>query len=77
MKGGLRLDSYEPLMEGGKDGPVIVPGKPEQSLLLQRVTLPPDHKHFMPAEGKPPFEAGGDRVDSSVGPHGASPTATQ
>jgi uncharacterized membrane protein len=56
VKGGLKLDSYTSLMEGGKDGPVIVAGKPEQSLLLKRVMLPPDHKHFMPAEGKPPLK---------------------
>ncbi|HUV97494.1 MAG TPA: c-type cytochrome domain-containing protein, partial [Acidobacteriaceae bacterium] len=55
-KGGLRLDSYELLMRGGKHGGVIIPGKPEQSLLLKRVTLPPDHKQFMPAEGKPPLK---------------------
>ena len=56
MKGGLRLDSFGQLMEGGNSGPVIIAGKPGQSLLLTRVTLPPDHKHFMPAEGKPPLK---------------------
>jgi mono/diheme cytochrome c family protein len=56
MKGGLRLDSYEQLMKGGKDGAVIVSGRPEKSLLLMRVTLPSDHKQFMPAEGKPPLK---------------------
>jgi uncharacterized membrane protein/mono/diheme cytochrome c family protein len=56
VKGGLRLDSYALLMEGGKQGSVIVAGKPEQSLLLKRVTLPPGQKHFMPAEGKPPLK---------------------
>jgi uncharacterized membrane protein len=56
-KGGLRLDSYERLMRGGNDGPVIVAGKPDSSLLLQRVTLSPDHKGFMPAEGRPPLRA--------------------
>jgi len=56
VKGGLRLDSYELLMQGGKDGPVIVPRNPEQSLLMKRVTLPSDHKQFMPAEGKPPLK---------------------
>lgn len=55
--GGLRLDSYDQLMRGGKDGPAIVPGNPEKSLLLNRVTLPPSHKLFMPAEGKPPLRA--------------------
>ncbi len=56
VKGGLRLDSYASLMEGGQDGAVIVSGKPEQSMLLKRVTLPSDQKHFMPAEGKPPLK---------------------
>ena len=55
-KGGLRLDSYGQLMEGGNSGAVIIAGKPDRSLLLQRVTLPPDHKKFMPAGGKPPLK---------------------
>jgi len=54
-KAGLRLDSYANLMRGGKDGAVIVPGKPEASLLLARVTLPPGDSHFMPAEGRTPL----------------------
>jgi hypothetical protein len=56
VKGGLRLDTYDGLMRGGADGPAVVAGKPERSMLLQRVTLPPDHKGFMPAEGKPPLK---------------------
>lgn len=56
MSGGLRLDTYDALMRGGKHGAAIVPGKPEASLLLTRVTLPPDHKGFMPAEGRPPLK---------------------
>ena len=56
MKGGLRVDSYDLLMKGGKDGLVIVAGQPERSLLVQRVTLPEGHKLFMPAEGKPPLK---------------------
>lgn len=55
--GGLRLDSFDFLLKGGKDGPVIVGGEPDKSLLVQRVTLPPDHKQFMPAEGRPPLRA--------------------
>ena len=55
--GGLRLDSYDQLMRGGKDGPAIVSGNPDKSLLLYRVTLPSSHKQFMPAEGKPPLRA--------------------
>ena len=55
--GGLRLDSFDLLMKGGKDGPVIVAGDAGKSPLLRRVTLPPDHKQFMPAEGRPPLRA--------------------
>lgn len=54
-KGGLRLDSYEALMLGGKDGIVIAPRNPERSLLVQKVTLPPSDPHFMPAEGRTPL----------------------
>jgi uncharacterized membrane protein len=75
-KGGLRMDSYELLMEGGKDGPVIVAGSAERSLLLQRVTLPPDHKQFMPAEGKPPLRAEEIAWIKAWVQQGASPTAT-
>jgi len=56
VEGGLRLDSYEYLMEGGKDGTVIAAGAPDKSLLLTRVTLPKGHKKFMPSEGKPPLK---------------------
>jgi hypothetical protein len=37
IKGGLRLDSREGWMAGGELGAVIVPGKPEESLLIQAV----------------------------------------
>ena len=57
FKGKLRLDSYEHVMRGGKDGPVIHPGGPGKSELFRRVTLPPDNKDFMPAEGKPALSA--------------------
>lgn len=56
VQGGLRLDSYDGLTRGGKDGAVIVAGDAERSILLQRVTLPQSDKHFMPAEGKPPLK---------------------
>jgi uncharacterized membrane protein len=56
VKGHLRLDSYDLLMRGGSDGAVIIPGHPERSILLQRITLPPSDKKFMPSEGKPPLK---------------------
>ena len=36
-RGGLQLDTREALMRGGKDGAVIVPGHPEQSLLVKLI----------------------------------------
>ena len=47
-KGGLRLDSAESLRRGGESGPVVVPGKPDESLLIhavrheQGLKMPPD-----------------------------------
>lgn len=35
--GGLKIDSREGLLKGGKSGPAIVPGKPEESLLIRAV----------------------------------------
>lgn len=57
FKGKLRLDSYEYVMRGGKDGQVIRPGEPGKSELFRRVTLPHDNKDFMPAVGKPALSA--------------------
>src|SRR4051812_29901588 len=34
QKGGLRLDSRATALSGGDSGPAIVPGKPDESLLL-------------------------------------------
>ena len=35
--GGLRLDSADAVQKGGKSGPPIVPGKPDDSLLIQAI----------------------------------------
>src|SRR5258708_31561575 len=49
--GGLQLDSREHLLKGGTDGPVVVPGNPDESLLIQairqthpRIKMPPNGK---------------------------------
>ena len=55
VKGKLRLDSYARLMRGGAVGAGVIPGNPDRSLLFQRITLPKDHKKFMPSERKPPL----------------------
>ena len=36
-EGGLRLDSREAALKGGDSGPALVPGKPDESLLLMAV----------------------------------------
>ena len=35
--GGLRVDSRVALLQGGKSGPAIVPGRPEESLLIKAI----------------------------------------
>jgi hypothetical protein len=47
----LRLDSREAILKGGLSGPAVVPGKPDESLLVQAVA----HSHDelkMPPKGK-------------------------
>ncbi len=56
QKGGLLLDSRDGLRKGGDSGPAIVPGKPEESLLLKAVR----HTGMvakMPPKGKLPDAA--------------------
>ena len=51
--GGLRLDSRDALRQGGQSGPAVVPGQPEQSLLLNALTYK-DANLKMPPTGKLP-----------------------
>jgi hypothetical protein len=44
QRGGLRLDSRATLLTGGDQGPAIVPGKPELSLLISAVNYDGDLK---------------------------------
>jgi uncharacterized membrane protein len=53
IKGELRLDSFEMIMAGGVNGPVIVPGDSEASNLLHVIHLPLDQDEHMPPKGKP------------------------
>src|SRR5215469_6288689 len=53
-KGNLRLDSYQALMRGGKDGTVIRAQNTPGSELFRRITLPSNHDDFMP-KGKQPL----------------------
>lgn len=49
LKAGLRLDSKSAMLKGGDSGPAIVPGKPDDSLLIESVRyesneMPPNEK---------------------------------
>ncbi|MFZ4765328.1 MAG: PSD1 and planctomycete cytochrome C domain-containing protein [Roseimicrobium sp.] len=48
----LRVDDRNGLLVGGEEGPAIVVGDPDQSLILQRI-LTTDEKKHMPKEGEP------------------------
>src|SRR6516162_9042235 len=50
IRGGLLLDRRETLHQGGDSGPVVVPGHPEQSLLIQALRHEKDLQ--MPPKGK-------------------------
>jgi hypothetical protein len=55
QKGGLRLDSRQALLTGGDSGPAIVPGHPEESLLIKAVHYADEPR--MPPKGKLPTNA--------------------
>jgi hypothetical protein len=49
QKGGLRLDSLEAILKGGESGPAVVPGKPDESLIVEAINyegleMPPTGK---------------------------------
>lgn len=57
-KGNLQMTHVAQLLQGGDSGPALVAGDPANSLLLQRIHLPPDHKEHMPPKGKPQLTPG-------------------
>ncbi|MEM8666858.1 MAG: c-type cytochrome domain-containing protein [Planctomycetota bacterium] len=50
--GGLRMDTFAQLLRGGDTGPIIVPGKSEESLLIQKLRGMGEGQR-MPAGGRP------------------------
>ena len=58
QKGDLRLDTPEYIMEGGENGAILTAGKPEQSDLVRRITLPLYHDDRMPPDDKAPLPVG-------------------
>lgn len=55
-KGKFRMDNYEMLVKGGKEGPGLEPGKSAESNIVVRIELRPDDEDHMPPEGKPDIE---------------------
>ncbi|MFM9032323.1 MAG: c-type cytochrome domain-containing protein, partial [Opitutaceae bacterium] len=51
VRGGLLLDSREATLQGGNTGPALVPGKPDESLLIQAVRYK-DEDLQMPPKGE-------------------------
>jgi hypothetical protein len=52
-KSGLSMDSFDALLQGGRAGPVLIPGRASASPMVKRLLLPPDHEDHMPPDGKP------------------------
>ncbi|TDU73212.1 leucine rich repeat (LRR) protein [Prosthecobacter fusiformis] len=53
-KGKLQLHDFASIMKGGSEGDVnVVPGKPDESLLLARIKLPEDDDDHMPPTDEP------------------------
>jgi uncharacterized membrane protein len=52
-KGKLRMDTYELLVKGGKEGPGLEPGKADESNIVIRCELPIDDDERMPPDEKP------------------------
>ncbi len=50
--GGLRVDSRESLLKGGESGPAIVPGHPDESLLIQAIRHQADVSAMPPEKEK-------------------------
>lgn len=55
-KGQLRMDSFEMLVKGGKEGPAIEAGNAGKSNIVLRMALPLDDEEHMPPKGKPQVE---------------------
>lgn len=80
QRGGLRLDSRQAMLQGGESGPAIVPGRPDESLLIEMLEegrMPPKQEPRLTqdqiAELRHWIEAGAPAHDASPP---SQPTAT-
>jgi mono/diheme cytochrome c family protein len=55
-KGGLRVDDLKGLLQGGQSGPALVPGKPEESLLITAVSHENEELKMPPGKRLSPEE---------------------
>ena len=60
LRGGLRLDNRSDFLKGGIDGPIVVPGNPEASLLIKAI------RHDHPDIKMPPPKSGRARLPDQV-----------
>ncbi len=53
-RGGLKVDTPENILKGGRDGAILVPGHPEQSMLIRLIRHegPPENPMPMPPHSK-------------------------
>ncbi len=56
VRGRFRMDTYELLVKGGKEGKGIEPGDADGSNIVYRIELPIDDEEHMPPDGKPEVE---------------------
>ncbi len=56
-KADLRFDKASHFFKGGEGGPSLVKGKPDESLMIELVSLPKDDSDVMPPKGRPLNEA--------------------
>jgi len=65
IKGGLLLDSRAAVLHGGNSGPAVVPGQPDESVLIQAVRYQDEDLQMPPEEhgGKLPDRAIADLVE--------------
>jgi uncharacterized membrane protein/mono/diheme cytochrome c family protein len=52
VKGELRLDQKHMVFKGGENGPVLIPGNPDESEMIRRLLLPRSDEESMPPKGK-------------------------
>lgn len=65
-EGELQLVTRQLALGGGGQGPAIVPGEPDESLLYTVTILPADHDEIMPPTGPPLAKSQTDRIKSWI-----------